>query len=82
MGRVLRDSWLVAVFVFLTGVVASAQLSTAQLSGRVTDESGARAAGRHRDGHADGDGLHPHRRDRQDGATCCRTCRPAPIGWR
>ena len=41
MGRVLRDCSLVAVFVLVAGAVASAQLSTAQLSGRVTDESGA-----------------------------------------
>ena len=41
MGRVLRDCSLVAVFVLLAGAVASAQLSTAQLSGRVNDESGA-----------------------------------------
>ena len=41
MGRVLRGCSLALVSVLLTGAVASAQLSTAQLSGRVTDESGA-----------------------------------------
>jgi Carboxypeptidase regulatory-like domain len=41
MRQVLRDCSLVVVSVLLTAAVASAQLSTAQLSGRVTDESGA-----------------------------------------
>ena len=41
MGRVLRNCSLAAVFVLFTGAFASAQLSTAQLSGRVSDESGA-----------------------------------------
>jgi len=41
MERVLRQCSLVALFVLLGGALAWAQLSTAQLSGRVTDESGA-----------------------------------------
>ena len=41
MRRVLRASSYAAIFLLLSGAVAWAQLSTAQLSGRVTDESGA-----------------------------------------
>ena len=41
MKRGLLDSLLVAMSVLLSGAIVSAQLSTAQLSGRVTDESGA-----------------------------------------
>src|SRR5919106_579541 len=41
MRRVLRHWSLVGMLVLLGCAVASAQLSTAQLSGRVTDESGA-----------------------------------------
>ncbi len=41
MRRVLRHCSLAAIIVLLTGVAASAQLSTADLSGRVTDSSGA-----------------------------------------
>jgi hypothetical protein len=41
MKRLLRDCSLVAVSVLLSSAAASAQLSTAQLSGRVADESGA-----------------------------------------
>ena len=41
MKRLLRVTSLVAFSVLLSGAVVSAQLSTAQLSGRVTDESGA-----------------------------------------
>jgi len=41
MRRVLRHSSIAAMFVLLSGASAWAQLSTAQLSGRVTDESGA-----------------------------------------
>jgi hypothetical protein len=37
----LRDFWLSVMWLLLTSVVAAAQLSTAELSGRVTDESGA-----------------------------------------
>ena len=41
MKRVLQECSLVALSVLLSGAPAWAQLSTAQLSGRVTDESGA-----------------------------------------
>src|SRR5258706_5091272 len=41
MTRLLRDLSLGALIVVLTTAVASAQLSTAELSGRVTDPSGA-----------------------------------------
>jgi Carboxypeptidase regulatory-like domain/TonB dependent receptor-like, beta-barrel len=41
MNRLLRVTSLVAISVLLSGAVAWAQLSTAQLSGRVADESGA-----------------------------------------
>jgi len=41
MKRVLRECSLVALSVLLSGALAWAQLSTAQLSGRVTDESSA-----------------------------------------
>ena len=41
MKRLLRVFSCVAISVLLSGVVVSAQLSTAQLSGRVADESGA-----------------------------------------
>jgi outer membrane receptor protein involved in Fe transport len=41
MNRLLRVISLVAISVLLSGAVALAQLSTAQLSGRVADESGA-----------------------------------------
>ena len=41
MRRLFRDSSLVVIAVLVSGAVAWAQLSTAQLSGRVTDESGA-----------------------------------------
>ena len=37
----LRDFWLSMMWLLLTSAVAAAQLSTAELSGRVTDESGA-----------------------------------------
>jgi hypothetical protein len=40
MKRLFRDSSLVVMAVLFSGAVAWAQLSTAQLSGRVTDESG------------------------------------------
>jgi hypothetical protein len=41
MRRVLRHSSLAAISLLLTVAPAWAQLSTAQLSGRVTDENGA-----------------------------------------
>src|SRR5258707_5062226 len=41
MRRPFRDSCLTAAALLLTSTAAFAQLSTAQLSGRVTDESGA-----------------------------------------
>jgi len=41
MRRVCRDSSFVIMSLLVSGAVAWAQLSTAQLSGRVTDESGA-----------------------------------------
>ncbi len=41
MNRLLRVISLVAISVLLSSAVALAQLSTAQLSGRVADESGA-----------------------------------------
>jgi outer membrane receptor protein involved in Fe transport len=41
MQRLLRGASFVAISVLLSSAVASAQLSTAQLSGRVADESGA-----------------------------------------
>src|SRR6185503_19400044 len=45
MSRVLRHWSLVGMLVLLGSAIASAQLSTAQLSGRVTDESGAELPG-------------------------------------
>ena len=60
---------------------ASAQLSTADLTGRVTDPSGARAAGRHRHRHAD---RHRPGRARpspmKPAPTCSPTCRPVRTG--
>jgi hypothetical protein len=41
MKRLLREFVISAIALLLTGAIASAQLSTAQLGGRVTDESGA-----------------------------------------
>jgi hypothetical protein len=41
MGRFVRDVWFGALILLLTTAAASAQLSTAELSGRVTDTSGA-----------------------------------------
>jgi hypothetical protein len=41
MGRFVRDVWFGALILLLTAAAASAQLSTAELSGRVTDTSGA-----------------------------------------
>jgi len=40
MNRLLRELAISTIGLLLTGAIASAQLSTAQLSGRVTDESG------------------------------------------
>ena len=60
--RLMRRSILTACFVVIAAL-AWAQ-ATAQLSGRVTDESGAVLPGRHRDGHADRYGVHAYRRHR------------------
>ena len=78
----MKRSSRCSVVSMLASVLAWAQ-ATAQLNGRVTDESGARAAGRHGHGDADRHRLHAYRRHRRHGRrTSCRTCRSARTGSR
>ena len=83
MRRFLKDSSTGALTLLFTSAVAWAQLSTAQLSGRVTDESGAVLPGVTVTVTQTDTGFTRSRRDRRERSrTCFRTCRPVHTGWR